>query len=405
MDTTTVTPVTQSETLVEQTAPIQRENTDLAVLSADSIQRFEPEVQAQIMRVADEIDPMQLDKILAYGSIPLIRTYEAAGQILKSAEGSSVDQNVIDQVVELAKLANKGQEDVNISLREPNWVEKLLMNIFTSIKEKKNDDTKVKAITCYRLLTQLKEKCDVWHSMLQENWRLICQSITDDMQNGIELEQYIVAAHVAMPRLEASLEEKRVLSESQGLITDLADYDAYKKGLDAFKVTLLNLEKSRAAYGISLGQLSAQKSTNENIQISVMTQKHNSMSVAAQQLRNALIEQSNRQVLEGQKSITALNGELMKAVASNTVLTAEESEKILLNGVYTLEAALEAAKTVVDGCEAIRKARDERAHNVAQEMDKLKTLVEQISPFIDNMKKESEGQGNATATSSSGLAF
>lgn len=405
MDTTTVPPVTQSETLVEQTAPIAQESTDLAMLSADSIQRFKPEVQAQILRVADEIDPMQLEKILAYGSIPLIRTYEAAGQILKSAEGSSVDQAVIDQVVELAKLANKGQEDVNISLREPNWVEKFLMNIFTSIKEKKNDDTKVKAITCYRLLTQLKEKCDVWHSMLQDNWRLICQSITDDMQNGIELEQYIVAAHVAMPRLEASLEEKRLLSETQGLITDKADYDAYKKGLDAFKVTLLNLEKSRAAYGISLGQLSAQKSTNENIQISVMTQKHNSMSVAAQQLRNALLEASNRQVLEGQKSITALNGELMKAVASNTVLTAEESEKILLNGVYTLEAALEAAKTVVDGCEAIRKARDERSHNVAQQMDKLKTLVDQISPFINNMKKESEAQGKTATTSSSGLAF
>ena len=405
MDTTNVTPVTPTEVLVEQTAPIEQESTDLAMLTADSIHRFDPQVQAQIMRVADEIDPIQLDKILAYGSIPLIRTYESAGQILKSAEGTSVDQEVIDQVVELAKLANKGQEDVNISLKEPNWIEKLLMNIFTSIKEKKNDETQVKAITCYRLLTQLKEKCDVWHSMLQENWRLICQSITDDMQNGIELEQYIVAAHVAMPRLEASLEEKRVLSETQGLITDKAAYDAYKKGLDAFKVTLLNLEKSRAAYGISLAQLSAQKSTNENIQISVSTQKHNSMSVASQQLRNALLERRNRQVLEGQKSITALNGELMKKVASNTVLTAEESEKVLLSGVYTLEAALEAAKTVVDGCEAIRKARDERAQNVAQQMDKLKTLVDQISPFINNMKEEAESQEKSSASSSSGLSF
>jgi len=405
MDTTSVTPVTPSETVAEQTAPVSQNANELAVLTSDSIKRFDPQVQAQILRVANDIDPIQLDKILAYGSIPLMRTYESAGQILKSAEGSSIDQDVIDQVVELSKLANKGQEDVNISLKEPNWVEKLLMNIFTSIKDKKNDDTKVKAITCYRLLTQLKEKCEVWHSMLQDNWRLICQSITDDMQNGIELEQYIVAAHVAMPRLEASLEERRIRSEEQGLIEDKANYDTYKKGLDAFKVTLLNLEKSRAAYGISLGQLSAQKATNENIQIAVTTQKHNSMSVAAQQLRNALLEACNRQVLKGQRSITALNGELMKKVATNTVLTAEESEAILLNGVYTLEAALEAAKTVVDGCEAIRKARDERSHNVAQQMDKLKTLVDQISPFINNMKEESEAQGKSTPTASSGLAF
>lgn len=405
METTNVTDVTTSEVVVEQAVPTTQSSDDLAVLTADSIHRFKPEVQAQILRVADEIDPMQLDKVLAYGSIPLMRTYEAAGQILKSAEGSSVDQDVIDQVVELAKLANKGQEDVNLSLKAPNWAEKLIMSIFSSFKEKKADDTKVKAITCYRLLTQLKEKCDIWHSMLQENWRLICQSITDDMQNGIELEQYIVAAHVAMPRLEAALEEKKTLSETQGLITDKADYDAYKKGLDAFKVTLLNLVKSRAAYGISLGQLSAQKSTNENIQISVMTQKHNSMSVASQQLRNALLEARNRQVLEGQKSITALNGELMKKVATNTVLTAEESEKILLNGVYTVEAALEAAKTVVDGCVAIRKARDERANNVAQQMEKLKTLVDQISPFVNSMREETEIKESASPTTSSGLAF
>lgn len=405
MENTNVTPITQDEVLVGQTAPIEQESTDLAVLTADSIQRFDPEVQAQIRRVADEIDPLQLDKILAYGSIPLMRTYEAAGKILKSAEGSTVDQQVIDEVVELAKLANQGQDDVNISLQPPNWMQRVLMSIFTSIKEKKNDDTKVKAITCYRLLTELKEKCDVWHSMLQDNWRLINQSILDDLQNGVELEQYIIAARTAMPRLEAALEEKRVISETQGLISDKAEYDNYKKGLDAFRVTLLNLDKSYAAYGVSLGQLSAQKSTNENIQISVSTQKRNSMAVAAQQLRNALLEAQNRQVLEGQRSITTLNGELMKKVATNTVLTAEESEKILLNGVYTLEAALEAAKTVVDGCEAIRKARDERATNVAQQMDKLKTLVDEISPFINTVKKESETQGKTTPKTSNGLAF
>ena len=405
METTNVTPVNEDETLVKQSTPVQQDSGELAQLTADSIQRFTPEQQSQILRVASEIDPLQIDKILAFGSRPLMNTYESSGKVLKDAEGTSVDQEVIDQVVELAKLANKGQEDVNISLKEPNWVEKLLMNIFTSIKDKRSGDTQIKAVTCYKLLTQLLEKCELWHTMLQENWRLICQSITDDMQNGIELEQYIVAAHVAMPRLEATLEEKRVVSETQGLITDKTAYEAYKKGLDTFKITLLNLEKSRAAYGLSLGQLSAQKATNENIQIAVVTQKHHSMAVAAQQLRNALLEARNRQVLEGQKSITALNGELMRKVASNTVLTAEESERILTTGVYTIEAALEAAKTVVDGCEAIRKARDERSQHVAQQMDKLRTLVDQISPFINNVRKEAEAEGKPTTASVNGLAF
>lgn len=405
METTTGNHTNQGEILVEQTSPIAQESTELAELSASSLQQFSPEVQAQILRVADAIDPMQLDKVLAYGSSPLIRTYESAGKLLKAEEGNRVDQEVIKQVVELAKLANKGQEEVNISLKEPNLLEKFLMSIFTSFKDKKNGETEIKAITCYKLLTQLLEKCEVWHSMLQENWRLICQSINDDMQSGIELEQYIVAAHVAMPRLEASLEEKKMLAETHGLITDKVDYDAYKKGLDTFKITLLNLEKSRASHGLSLGQLSVQKSTNENIQIAVVTQKHHSMAVAAQQLRNALLEARNRTVLEGQKSITDLNGELMKAVASNTILTAEESERLLTNGVYPVKSALEAIKTVIDGCEAIRKAHDEIAPETSKQMAEIKTLYEQVSPFVCRVKEEAEAQGDTSTTSSKDLSF
>ena len=402
MDTTNVTP---SEDIIEQPAPVTQSSTELGPLTADSIARFEPEVQAQIMKVAAEIDPLQIEKVLSFGSAPLIRTYEASGQVLKSGEGTQVDREVIEQVIELAKLANKGQEDVNISLKEPNWAEKLLMSIFTSLKDKKDADTTIKAVTCYRLLTQLKEKCETWQEMLQENWRLICQSITDDMQSGIELEQYIVAAHVAMPRLEASLQEKKERYETQGSIEDKTDYDSYQKGLDTFRITLLNLEKSRAAYGLSLGQLSIQKSTNENIQIAVSTQKHNSMAVAAQQLRNAMLEARNRQVLDGQRSITALNGELMKKVAKNTVLTAEESEQLLLTGVYTVKEALEAAKTVVDGCEAIRKARAELVPSAAQQLSELKTLLDQVTPFIDNVKNEAAAQEKAPVTPSGNLTF
>lgn len=405
MDTTNVTPIIPSEDIVEQPTSATKSNNDLGPLTADSIEQFEPEVQAQIMKVADEIDPLQIEKVLSYGSAPLIRTYEAAGQVLKAGEGTQVDRDVIEQVVELAKLANKGQEEVNIALKEPNWAEKLLMSIFTSLKDKKDADATVKAVSCYRLLTQLKEKCDTWQEMLRENWRLICQSITDDMQSGIELEQYIVAAHVAMPRLEANLQERKERYETHGSIEDKTDYDSYQKGLDTFRLTLLNLEKSRAAYGLSLGQLSIQKSTNENIQIAVSTQKHNSMSVASQQLRNAMLEARNRQVLEGQRSITALNGELMKKVATNTVLTAEESEKILLTGVYTVKEALEAAKTVVDGCEAIRKAREDLIPNATQQLSELKTLLDQVTPFIDNVKTEASAQEKTTSTPSSGLTF
>ena len=132
------------------------------------------------------------------------------------------------------------------------------------------------------------------------------------------------------------------------------------------------------------------------------------MALASQQLRNAVLNAKTKIAIEGQKSLSALNSELMKKVSENTVLTAEESEKILLNGVYSVEAALEAAKTVIEGCDLIKKAREERSAGIAQELGKLETLLTDIAPFVTRLKSEGEPKDalpDSTSSSSPGLKF
>lgn len=399
--------------LAESFVPVVEDSaeTELAPLSATSLQHFKEEEQKEILRIADEINVLELEKIMSYGQIPLLRSFEEAGKILKEEQGSSADQEVIRQVIELAKQANESYEDFNLVLREPGFLQKILLKLFNGMKENHDKEVKYKAITNYKLLEQLRDSCETWIKMLQDAFGKIELSAYSDRDNCYELEQYIVAGYIAQERIQQEVESAKENWQQTGLVQAKNDYDKLREGLDTFQIVLLNLEKSRAAYGISIGQLMLQAKANKNIQIAVRTQKANSMALAGQQLRNAILDAKNREALEGQKSITKLNDELMQKIASNTVLTAEESEKVLLNGVYTVESALVAAKTVIDGCSIIEKARIDRLNNISQEMDKLKVLVDELAPYINDIKSGNKNVSGGDAksvsnkTTSKGLKF
>ena len=379
---------------------------ELAPLSTHSLSSFSPDAQKEIMALSSQINVTELENVMSYGSIPLLRSFEQAGKILQDEAGSSADQEVIRQVVELAKQASDSYDDFNIVLREPNFVQKLFLKISASAKDKHEADVKYKAITNYKLLEQLMHSCDSWIDMLKDGWTKIHTSAMQDKLSCEELEKYIVAGRIAEERIKAEVEQARLDYELSGLIGDKEKYDNLKDGLETLQVVLLNLEKSRAAFVISIGQLFLQAKANKNTQIAVRTQKSHSMALASQQLRNAVLNAKTKIALEGQKSLSALNSELMKKVSENTVLTAEESEKVLLNGVYSVEAALEAAKTVIEGCDLIKKAREERGRSIEAELGKLENLLGEIAPFVSRLKASDEKDAlPSTSSGTTGLKF
>lgn len=385
---TNVTEVEVNEATLQTSVQPTESGKELAPLTVNSLTYFDEAAQKEIMSLAAQINVLEIENIMQYGSIPLLRSFEEAGKLLQSEANSSADQLVMKQVIELAKQANNNYDEFNIVLKEPGFLQKILLKISSSAKDKHDTNVKLKAVSNYKLLEQLAKSCEGWIDMLQEGLVQIQTSALQDKSSCEELEKYIVAGRIAEKRVAEEVEDAKLQYELSGLAVDKDRYDDLRDGHDTLKIVLLNLEKSRAAYAISIGQLYLQAKTNKNVQIAVRSQKSHSMALAAQQLRNAVLDAKNRIALEGQKSISLLNSELMKKVSQNTALTAEESEKILLNGVYSIEAALEAAKTVINGCELIKKARDDRDANIAQELGKLENLLNEISPFVTKLKSE-----------------
>jgi len=397
--------VNPEEAVIVDLASAETTGSELGPLAASSLQHYDEATQKEILRIADEIDVTQFEKIMNYGSIPIVRSFESAGRILQQAQGTSAEQEVVKMVTELAKQA---KDSYNLVIEEPNFFQKFIMKITMGLKDE-SKEVKVRAITYYKILEQYIKSCDNWLENLKKVHDQIMLSALEEKQSCYEIEQYLVAGYIAKERIEGEVAVAKQEWEETGLVDTKDRYDMLNGGLDMFQITLFNLEKSRGASGLVIGQLALDKKANENIQMSVLSQKNHSCAIAAKQLRNAYFNAVNREALEGQKAITKLNDELMKKVSQDAKVTAEESELILTNGVYTIEAAIEAAKTVMEGCNSIKKASEERVGKISADLDKLKVLVDELAPYTQSLKKDTEkidsSKSSSGSSSGSGLVF
>lgn len=362
---------------------------------------LEPTEQQKITEVANSIDVTKFDNVMAYGSEVLRKTFEQCGQFLKSERGSEADQEVIKRVIELTKKASDSYEDFEMILKEPNFLEKTLLKLSS---RKKNRPQKIKnhATTNYKLLVELKQSCEVWIKMLRDAMGDISYSELSDSENLQLLEKYIIAGKLAQTRIEGELQELQEEKQATGLIAQSQKYDEIKEGYDIFVLRLNNLEKSRVMYYLSLGQLKLIKRSNKNVQISVHTQADNCTALIGQQLRNAVLNAKNQEVIEGQKAVSRLSDELIKDVSHSIGITAEEAEKLLYYGIYNADAAKEAVKTVISSCENIKHVAEEMLPKMQADVTELNRLVEELRPYIEPSTENSSNSTEQINRSSGG---
>ena len=393
-------PIIEAE-LVE-TKPVPEEvRNQLVNLSAKSLSSFKEEEQKEILQLANAIDITHFDKIMSYGSIPLVKIFEQSGKVLKEFEGTSADREVINLVVELAKKASDTQEEFNLCIQEPGFITKLLLKVMGNLKDKNDAKAKHKAVSCYKLLVELRESCDAWIESLKDTREKIILSAESDRDTCYEIEEYIVAGYIAEEREIPHVEALREEWETTGLMEAKATYETHKRGLENLQRKLVNLEKSRIMNILSVSELGLELVTTENTLMAIKDQKEHSMAVSSQQLRNAVINMKNKQIAESQKSISKLNDELMDKVSQNIALTAEESEKLLLNGVYSPEAAHAAIMTVKNACETITRVHSEMMPQIKQQQEQLNALVAELGPIVNDIKMEKTSDSQVKVTTSS----
>ena len=342
-----------------------------------------PDEQKEIMALSEAIDVTELEKVMSYGSEVLKRTFDQCGKFLKSEVGSDADQEVIKRVEELAKKASESYEDFELVIQEPNFLEKLLLKLSSSRKNNRTKKIQNRAVSNYRLLSELKESCEIWLGILKKSMGDITYAEMSDSENVYLLEKYIIAGEFAKKRVENELQQIQENMEETGLRTQSQKYDDLKEGYDIFLIKLENLKKSRVMYYLSLAQLNLTKKSNRNVQISISTQSSNCITLIGQQMRNAVLDAKNREVIEGQKALVRLSDEMIKDVSHSIGVTSENAEKLLYYGICNVDAAKEAIKTVISSCDNVKKIAEEMLPKMQSDTEELNALVEELRPYID----------------------
>lgn len=394
---------------VQSNVPVSRAE----VLPLDyqrAFEALEEDEQKAVIALAESIDVKQLDKVMSYGSNPLKKTFEQCGNFLKSESGSTADQMVIAQVIELSKKAADSYEDFNMVLKEPNFLQKLLLKI--SSKKEKNRAKQVQnsAVTNFKLLVELSDSCESWVKMLQEAMGETSEALKSDMETVQLLEKYIIAGKMAQENIGQQLLAIEENYNQTGLQKYSEEYDEVKKGAEIFDITLANLEKSRVMYALSRGQLSLIGSSNIDTQVAINTQVHNSMALLGQQLRNGVLNAKTQEALKGQKAITRLNDELIMSVSQTIGVTAEDARKLMYSGFYNVEAAKQAVTTVISTCNSVKAIAAEMLPKMKAETAEINALIKELEPVVGSAPKEltestAIPSSSPSTTGSGGLKF
>lgn len=403
---TTETPVATMTTERTEVVPnvgvdvvVPTTTTDVVPLNCQSaLASFTEAEQKEIIALANDIDVRKIDNVMSYGSVALKKTFDQCGKFLKDERGTTADQKVIAEVIELSKKASASYEDFNLVLQEPNFFQKIFLKFLNFGKDTHADKIENSAITSYNLLVELKTSCDSWLEMLKKSMADIEYSAISDYETISLLEKYIIAGNMAQERIENELKTIQNQHQETGLQQYSRSYEELKEGYDLFCVTMANLEKSRVMYHLSIGQLSLIKRSNRNVQISIHTQVDNSMALIGQQLRNAVINAKTREVLEGQQAITRLNDELIKEISKTVGLTAQQTEEMIYKGFYNMEAAKEAVSTIINACNGIQKTATEMLPKMKAETAELNKLIKELEPCVNSAVEKTLNIENTAPT-------
>lgn len=344
--------------------------------------------QREIMELANSIDVTERAKVLNYGSVALKKTFEQCGEFLKSQRGTQADMKVISQVIELSKKASESREEFNLVLKEPNFLQKLCLKVLSSDKSSRMQKIENCAKTSYNLLIELKKHCDIWVEMLEDSNEEIEYAALSDYETVGVIEKFIIAGKIAQKRTENELKEIESKYQESGMQQYASQYDKVKEGYEAFRGKIIDLETSRVAYYLSIGQLALIKRGNMSVQESVQKKVYNSLTLFGQQLRNSILNEKTREVLEGQKAITKLSNELIKEVSIAVGFTAKEAEEAKNAGFLDMKYAKEAVETVLNACNEVKKMTNEVLPTMEADLTEINNLIKQLEPRIESISIE-----------------
>ncbi len=355
---------------------------------------FSEEDKQRIQNLANSIKLTDHDKVMNYGAGPLLKTFEECQELLKSRRGSYAEQNVIKEVIELSKNITQSSDEFNSLLKEPNVVQKTFMKIFYGNKRSKKLTAQV--LTIYDMIANLKDSYSKWLEDLETAMEEIKYVAISDVNSLAILNKYIIAGKIADKRLQEELAEAKQKYEETGIFS--LEYKEMQEGYERFNRRMGDLEDGRVMYHLSIAEVMLIGKANKNTQEVINKQSNLILSILSMQLRNALLNEMVKEVVEGHKAVTKLSGEIVKRISKNVGATAEATERMLYQAIIDPNIVKESIESVLKSFEAINNVPKEMEPKLKAAREQNNELIKKLQPIVTSTEAAIAAKKVSTST-------
>lgn len=347
----------------------------------DRIDEFSPEDQAEILKLADSIDPSQKDKLLHFGDNIMQLIKKDAQADIQDNSALVSHQDVAESLKEMSNDVEGVQKkfDIIVANQQPSKIQRFAMIItrkdpIKQIVQAANDT--------YSMVQRLDEKAGEWKSKLQTAYTRISRSLDNQEQLAEYLDMYILAARIAVEKFEAEM----MTLQFEKSYEQTKRMEILKSATNILKGKISVFENFRAGFHINKKQLMTIKETNEKIQTSIFAKKEAVLASISMGIRNAQLDAVNRQALAGQEALKGLNEQVLKSVSDSVGLTGviatKESYAALCN-VTVLQTAIDSLKSAYD---TIGILTEQGKADMEAQSEQMRALLEQIEPKDPTLK-------------------
>ena len=365
----------------------------ISVLTSQSITNFEPVVQLAVQALADDVDVTEMDKVNSYAGGPQDKAISELMSFLEKMKGTEEDKQAVKSIAELSAKVNTEINDIKIVPKEMGFFEKL----FARFKGDPQENVFKKIDSCHTLLNKLMEHMIREIELLAQRQDDADNIICSHVEIAEKLEQFLVAGYIAIDRIESEVQSAY---GSSLMIRQQVDLKKKEDGLDIFKITLSNLEKTRYATFVALLQTMGNKTALEKLENNFKSTMRNLLLIFAQQATITMLGNTVRNAIDSHNTITKLDSEIMKGNSENLKKNLEDVSKLMVKGVADIATMKKCAEIIIEGAENHNKIITEYVDNLGQQSKEIEEALEPIRKFMSEDTFETEKSKDFSSSSS-----
>ncbi len=351
------------------------ESTKIQQITDERLMALTPDRQNAVREFSEKINLSDMDIITNYGNIPLQKSADVTGKFLEKVAGEEDDKEIVEMISELSETTNKGQQEIEILAKKPNFIQKLIYLFKGTSRE---DEMKLVIKSTYDLITKLKANMEASLDTLMERSKDAEVITKSNIETAQSLEEYLVAGYLA---LERAKEESSNISASAN-VQDQMLAKSLNSGIRAFEYKLRTLEEAKTCSLIAATQAITDVENMNTLHLMISSKSQSVLTLFSQMGSNAILNNTTKRIHESQGTLDMMSKAMLEKISEDTAASTVAIAKSFTEG-FDPDTAIKCMETLHNGFIEAAKFYEEFSSSRETELVKVRESEKKILPVLN----------------------